>query len=492
MVMLFLIQLLYVDRKRGGGFVEPSPRTLVLGNEHLRYVDKLNVTSNDQWIVLDVTYGTCERILRAPAGWKILMTGEARQSVGCSSPTCMTLTLEPDLTQGITEEQKRVLGKNLVYLTAVSGGALRILEADCSVSLDRAVQTLQIQPGKDYGLMYNETLLFNPYTHFGAWAAVPRAVGGQDGTDNARLYYIRNFDAVLVKHGLSETSQDVIVRDAGRRQGASFDPYTPPVFLSQKSFSTALPAASMFDERAFWGLLLPCLSPGLRCLVLRQLIVQRLLRELDAFSGFYQIHTSSEHAGQSQGPGHVDAIEIARALDAWNCTSKSKFFRCFSDMADYLLTQSHLDRYEHFLIKTWIAALRKVGAVEPVRVSSPWRGVRKTSEVRATLGSMQTRLESGGSKEEQYLKEQFVETVESLCNRTDAERDWFPVAQWIKPLIKDVVMVVVFNSNRFFWNNLPFLETVHRPFFKHIVYCCLLYTSPSPRDFCRSRMPSSA
>ena len=36
------------------------------------------------------------------------------------------------------------------------------------------------------------------------------------------------------------------------------------------------------------------------------------------------------------------------------------------------------------------------------------------------------------------------------------------------------------------------IETCSRPLSDVIPRACLLYTSPSPRDFCRSRMPSSA
>ena len=429
-----------------------------------------NLTSHHNWIVLDVTDGKCERNLQAPPGWKILVTGKATPPVQCGPPTCLTLTLDPDFTRGRKEGQKRMLGQNLAYLTAIAGGALRILDATCSVSLTEAVQTLQLLPVVDHGIMYNETLLFNPYAHFGAWAAVPRSLGDQYRAENSRLYYIRDFKDVLVKHGLSDASRDVLVRGPGRGLGARFDPFSPPVFVGQ-SFSPTLPAVSMFHEKAFWGLVMPCLSPSPRCLILRQLLVQRLFRELDAFSGFYQIRTSSDVTGQSQGPGSVDAGEIVRVLDAWNCEMSSKFFGCIRDLADHLLRENYLNRQEHSLIKAWLAALRSVGAVEPVRVSSPWRGVRKSGEIRATLGSMQSRLESGGSEEQQHVKEQFVQTVENLCNRTDRGRDWFPEAQWRRPLIPDVVMLVFFNSNSFFWHNLPVLETMHRPFFKHIVYC---------------------
>nr|KAG5707784.1 hypothetical protein BaRGS_015944 [Batillaria attramentaria] len=45
------------------------------------------------------------------------------------------------------------------------------------------------------------------------------------------------------------------------------------------------------------------------------------------------------------------------------------------------------------------------------------------------------------------------------------------VSQWSQPIITDIALIVVFNYNKFFWKNLPYMESIHRPFFKHIVYC---------------------
>ena len=41
-------------------------------------------------------------------------------------------------------------------------------------------------------------------------------------------------------------------------------------------------------------------------------------------------------------------------------------------------------------------------------------------------------------------------------------------------------------------SSLPFKDNTVEVCYSHMLYCCLLYTSPSPRDRTRSRMPSSA
>jgi hypothetical protein len=40
------------------------------------------------------------------------------------------------------------------------------------------------------------------------------------------------------------------------------------------------------------------------------------------------------------------------------------------------------------------------------------------------------------------------------------------MAQWYQPVMEEVVLIVVFNENRFLPNNLPFIETMYRPIFR--------------------------
>ena len=118
--------------------------------------------------------------------------------------------------------------RNLAYLAAVTHGARLLLDADCSAPLAEAARVLQGRPLRDTGLLYNQTLLFNPYAHFGAWSAAPRAVGeGSGGRDrgwgslagNSRLYFVRDFDNVLVRHALSDRSDDVVFSGQGPAPG---------------------------------------------------------------------------------------------------------------------------------------------------------------------------------------------------------------------------------------------------------------------------------
>ncbi|XP_070197181.1 uncharacterized protein [Littorina saxatilis] len=452
-------------------------QNVVIEEWHLRYVQELKIQTHNKWIVLDVTSTDCRGSVSTPSGWKTLVIGHAGRQTGCKLPSCVTL--EPDSNRTVFRHEGAAWWKNLAYLAALSHGAQLILDADCSVSLAEAVTVLKFSPAeKDHGMMYNETLLFNPYAHFGAWAAAPRAASGSSGgrLNNSHLYFIRDFDHnVVVKHALSEASQDIVTDKRGGAPITRFDRSAPPVFVGQRSFSAAIPACSVYSRDAVWGLVLPCVSHSVRCHALRLLLAQRLFREMDAFSGYYQLHATSSVGPfpESEAGQAVDAQGLVLFLDAWKCASNLTFFGCIDALVeDMFKNGSFINQHEKSLLKSWIIALQKTaGVVEPARRSSPWRGVRKVSEMRMTFGSVLSQLESGGSKVEQRLRSQCADQVKRSCNGSVGGVNWFPTAQWRKPLIMEVVLIVVFNSNRFFWNNLPFLETMHRPFFKHIVYC---------------------
>ncbi|XP_076446047.1 uncharacterized protein LOC143283696 [Babylonia areolata] len=490
-------------KEGGGGGVRVGVKSSSLGasemsrdaankaGDLLLYSQSLKLKPHSRWIVLDVTSGKCQDPLAVPSGWRILAVGEVASLKGCSPPACTYLPPVMNVKGKKTATPEKpltvVFRKNLAYLAAISSGAEYLLDVDCTMTLKNAIGKLRFPPHMDHGPMYNESLWFNAYAHFGAWAVVPRVLSGGEKrpSPNSRMYFVRDFDGnVLVKHGVSDTSPDAAPLDGGT-SGTKFDPSIPPVFLGQRSFSAAVPTCSLYRKAGFWSLLLPCQVPTLRCHVLRQLIQQRLFRDLDAFSGFYQLKTTTTPLQGNTPPlngvelikSQADVEKLVSLLDAWMCKPASKFLQCLDVLSDDLHQARALSEEEYSLLKAWVSVLGKAGgpaaAVQPAsRVRTPWRGVRKTSEVRVTLGSMQLRLASGGRREERMLKARLVDKLAERCDiPANSNGHWFPVAQWRRPVIEDIVLIIVFNWNIFFWNNLPFTETMHRPFFKHIFYC---------------------
>ena len=412
------------------------------------------------------------------------MTREADPQDGDLS-SLYTLLSDPSGRQGVGEGGEGPMLKNAAYLMAILGGARHLLDTDCSLS---AVNVLHVTRPSRHGLLYNDTRLFNPYAHFGAWASVPRAVSVCGHLKNSKTYYIRDFHNVPVGHMLSEKSSDKVslYSKEGRFKdnvGATFDPSAPPVFLGRRSFAPAVAASSLYQQQALWGLLLPCVSPTPACHVLRQLVLQRLLWELDAFSAYYQLPASvvrsnlSADGPASQSPSPylpgpvLNVGALSSLLDAWTCDTNLTFYGCFRSLADLLYKEGYLQQQDHQLVLFWIKALHSSRLPEPARVTRPWHGLRKVGEVKVTLGSLQRRLQSRGRDGIRELWEQSVQPVVERCY-IFRNTSLLPSPQlWTSPVIDDIVLIVVFNSNKYVWQNLAVLETVHRPFFRHIVYC---------------------
>lgn len=129
-------------------------------------------------------------------------------------PRCTIIDGDINEFMELTRQEPHLWLRNTAYLTAIANGADQILEADCRLVSTNALSVLNFTSTSGSGLMYNSTLHFNPYEHFGAWATVPRARRHTSRAENnSRLYYVRDFPSVYVVHGLSDLSDDLTVRD---------------------------------------------------------------------------------------------------------------------------------------------------------------------------------------------------------------------------------------------------------------------------------------
>lgn len=253
-----------------------------------------------------------------------------------------------------------------------------------------------------------------------------------------------------------------------------FKSSVPPVFTGQNTFTFVASSSTLYHQQAFWGLLIPCVSRTLRCAVIRQYILQRLLWELDGFTGFYQVETtfsnkpSNACTPYSALPCYTvtgDYKALVHFLHYWVCPTGLPFWSCMEKLADDAVENGTFDSKDFTQVKPWVAGLKAAGFPEPARVHTPWRGVRKVSEILVALGDA-TRLGHGDSGTESILQEAFVDNVTSACGGEKNVTTIPGVTHWNETVFDDIVLVVVFNENTHFFNNLPYLETIHRPYFR--------------------------
>lgn len=244
------------------------------------------------------------------------------------------------------------------------------------------------------------------------------------------------------------------------------------MFVGQTTYAQVYPCCTLYHKNAFWGLLLPRIYRPEVNVVLRQYIVQRLFREIDAFTGFFQVKTTfrsrdvrlpfSETAGDFLGQEEED--RLVSYLDQWTCPPQLAFFSCMLALAGDLVKFGILASGDWNLIHSWIEALKSAGLEEPVRVASPWRGVRKVGEVIVVLGKVEPALEEDGSQ--QTLEENTLRRALQICAARKQINTLLSVTRWRQPVFNDIVLIVVFNENKHFYSNFPYLETIHRAFFR--------------------------
>ncbi|KAL8601132.1 hypothetical protein ACOMHN_002939 [Nucella lapillus] len=435
----------------------------------------LGNASGNKWIIADVTSGQCKGQLKAPPGWKVV---RASQAQGEHSGTPMTLPADLKDVRDVWLDPQQEWVKRDAFLAVISQGAAQILETDCSLPVREVVQLMEEQTRRRHGMMYNETLLFNPYAHFGAWALAPRAALATGLWNNSQLFHVREFSRVFLRHVLSHQSPDAVLMFKSLAwAGVRFEPSSAPVYVGQGSFSPVVPGSSLYQPEAFWAMLDPCeSSPPGHCRVVWRLIQQRLFRELDAFSGYYQLGGSPTQ--QSAPPrkrekphseGDSSLMNIVEFLDAWQCEAEYQFFQCFTFLLDQLQEKGYFTQEQKDAVKEFTSAIQSLGTPEPTRVKTPWRGIRKVGEFRVKLGSVRTTLEK--ERKEKVLTNVLVNSVPSRCRLSPSKGHYLPARQWLKPAMEDVVLVVSFNKVTYFWKNVAFLETNFRPYFKHIAYC---------------------
>lgn len=197
---------------------------------------------------------------------------------------------------------------------------------------------------------------------------------------------------------------------------------------------------------------------------IRQYIGQRLLKEVDGFTGFLQVQTALKARAELSAFGRVLST-LETFLSDWTCPPELDFSSCVITLVSDLVYIGWLNSDNLEMVKSWVASLKATQLPEPTRVYSPWRGVRKVSEVRLVLGHRTVTL---GTRTRLFasLHYEFVVSATSGCGGTELPNFDSLVTHWNKPVFEEIVLVVVFNSNKYFFRNLPYLETIHRPSFR--------------------------
>lgn len=196
---------------------------------------------------------------------------------------------------------------------------------------------------------------------------------------------------------------------------------------------------------------------------------------MDGFTGFYPIEAAFRvpEGGQSPAAKYINILgnntqidRLAIYLQKWICKPEMTFYSCFEALALDLVGNGTLHPVDVVHVQNWVTSLRAAGLREPARILKAWRGVRKVSDVRVVLGAdLKTLTGVEGSRTLTNLQRDLVDNFTAKCAGDSANFSSL-VTHWMQPIFEDIVLIVDFNENQFFFSNLAYLETIHRPFFR--------------------------
>ena len=239
------------------------------------------------------------------------------------------------------------------------------------------------------------------------------------------------------------------------------------------SYIIAKPNIRLFNKEVMWGLFTPCNLFCSQCQYLSNFVLQRLMREIDGFPSVYYLNLpvmqSSETIDKS-GNNTYNIVLLTRKLNSWKCDNQALFFQCYIDLWQYVFNEGIIELSTKSFLHPLLLSnhTKSFNVVEPKRVKEDHHCKLLSKEHRVHLGKVNPRLRPKDEKYPNTSKNMFVANVQKRCSGYN-EAVWAELSEteWINSSVKDILLIVVFNTNKFFWNNLDYLETLHRPFFRY-------------------------
>ncbi|XP_046570729.1 uncharacterized protein LOC124278983 [Haliotis rubra] len=188
-----------------------------------------------------------------------------------------------------------------------------------------------------------------------------------------------------------------------------------------------------------------------------QALSQRLLWEVGGVVGLIPKWDSHQQfLNRTTNTPRVIKPLLKDVMGPWDCKTDSTMFQCVRELSGYLLDHNVMTTEDRELIQAWLADLEVAGYKEPNRYNHKFH-CQSTSI--ATSGLIRPVLISAIQPPTSDLST----VMKPLC----------PQLKYLSspaPVITDIALIITFNSEKFY-DNLPLLEAIHRPYFAHIIYC---------------------
>ena len=290
--------------------------------------------------------------------------------------------------------------------------------------------------------------------------------------------------------------------DVTRPTTVNFDPSAPPVLLPEGVFTPLSAHNTIYHYRALWALLTPVDSGVIPNDLLRGYLSQRLLWELGDHTAIFPpnalnaapLHSANmpRYTGRGIDRLHISVRKLLVTLSEWNCPGNYAFYKCVVSLSQLMVDTGFVQSDFVDLTKAWLEDLTDIGYEEPKRK------IKIEDGNPVDLRSKRFHTLKHGSPvqfvpvEQLFDGESLYSQVKKMCSdiplfRLDIDvNTTIPVSKHIHT---DILLIIIFNHDDWYEQNVKVLEVIYRKMFPNMIYCgwnqekFLLATSNYSRKF---------
>ncbi|GFO45537.1 hypothetical protein PoB_007204200 [Plakobranchus ocellatus] len=402
-----------------------------------------------------------------PEGWMLLLpTGANLSCSRCVQDDSVRVNdaFSQHNRHHVTSEA--VYSHMLPVLFAIKGGAQQIVLSSNTSDLKSSMQKLFIdnEPYGVVGLEYFGSALTLDSHHFHHRSEVEKAP--------VCKYRLRKCMNPLWTLGLrcKLTKQAIIQQDI------ILDEQAPPVFASSPKFSIQMIEDALFQRTGFWSMFVAFVEPGEEASVW-SLWAQRLMMELSAETGLVVL-PCPQGAPHAKVPTNLnDASQsVFHLVNTWKCPRERDFFDCAVTLAGQLRRDGYVTQVALDALYVWLAELWVLGYTPPQRRQRkpcPERPVKEGCIIHHPALSV---LGGRAGLAPYQTPQKLFPAIETRCsNQSKRAGVSDPFLPYIldpegSSKVRDLALVLIFYDSSIY-NNIIFLEDLHRKYFNQIIYC---------------------
>ena len=305
-----------------------------------------------------------------------------------SHPNCVFLGVEKQKSLGYRIHDflpyKSYARKNLGYLYAIQHGAKIIFETDDDNSPTSGKITFFQQETGDFFVYRTDSIVVNPYEHFGQSTIWPRGYPLDRIADppSHRFIKCQGVDT-SIQQGVVNGDPDVdaIFRLTRKDKDVSlkveFDADAPSVVLPPKTMAPFNSQNTLFMKKALWAMLIPTTVTFRVCDIWRGYWAQRLLWDVGSHLSFFppnavQFRNAHNYLADfiDEKMLYHDAGRLVEFLINWK-SDKPDFFSRALDLGMAMAEQGFWQLNDAMLTEAWLADLVSVGYEMPAINTAP-------------------------------------------------------------------------------------------------------------------------